>query len=93
MQIVLRTYEAVKPEKLPLIGAGVAAICCLAPLLVTAAAALGLSAFGGYLGALLLALLALAVAMFAVRISRARRERVRSGLRGVADPVATVDMG
>ncbi len=92
----MRTYEAVKPEKLPLIGAigtGVVAICCLTPLLVAALAALGLSAFGGYLGALLLALLALVVAMFAVRISRARREAVQSDLRGVAHPVAKGDMG
>ena len=81
-----------KPEKLPLIGAigtGVMAICCLTPLLVAALAALGLTAFGGYLGALL----ALVVAMFAVRIRRTRRERVQSDLRGVADPVAKVDMG
>ncbi len=37
-------------------------------------------------------LLALVVAMFAVRISRARRERVQSDLRGIADPVAKVDI-
>jgi mercuric ion transport protein len=55
------------------IGAVVAAICCATPILVIALGAVGLSAWAGYLDAVLLPILALCIGVLGYGLYKRRR--------------------
>ncbi len=55
------------------VGAGIAALCCFTPLLVIALAAVGLAGLSAYLDFVLLPLLLVFVALFALGLYQARK--------------------